>query len=374
MGRGISGLIVPTSDGIGEVIAFAGTTAPIGTVECDGASYLTTEKSDLFNVIGYIWGGSGANFNVPDLRGAFLRGTGSHGTENMANGNDFAGPSVGSFENDQMQGHRHGNDVFQEAAGTATIRGATGSVAQGSVDTKNPVTDGTNGTPRTGDETRPFNAGVKFCIRYAPKAGVLALNILPSLPLAANTTLINSQIQSYSRFNVTTGSSSNVTITLPAGSSDIKDIPIKISKVDSGTKFVEIASASNIRGSSSSIYAIAQNESIELVWNGSEYQLTSDPNRYIKCNVAFAGTPSILDGDSNWVSSIDDNAVGQIDLNIVSGVFLSTPHATCTPWLSTVSSNCVIDGISTSVIVLYYYNQSNNLVDGYIGLHVIGLK
>jgi hypothetical protein len=29
-----------------------------------------------------------------------------------------------------------------------------------------PVADSSNGTPRTGDETRPFNAGVKYCIKF----------------------------------------------------------------------------------------------------------------------------------------------------------------------------------------------------------------
>ena len=28
------------------------------------------------------------------------------------------------------------------------------------------IADSTNGTPRTGDETRTFNAGVKYCIKY----------------------------------------------------------------------------------------------------------------------------------------------------------------------------------------------------------------
>ncbi|NIV28780.1 MAG: hypothetical protein GWN58_04475, partial [Anaerolineae bacterium] len=44
-------------------------TPPSGWVLCDGTSYSTASQPDLFAVVGYTYGGSGANFNVPDLRG-----------------------------------------------------------------------------------------------------------------------------------------------------------------------------------------------------------------------------------------------------------------------------------------------------------------
>lgn len=45
--------------------------------KCDGASYATADYPDLFALIGYTFGGSGANFNVPDLRGRVVVDAGS---------------------------------------------------------------------------------------------------------------------------------------------------------------------------------------------------------------------------------------------------------------------------------------------------------
>ena len=152
----------------GMISPFAMASAPTGWLSCDGSAVSRTTYSDLFAVIGTTWGtGNGSStFTLPDLRGAFLRGTGSHGTSNMANGSDFAGPSVGSFENDQMQGHKHtylNPNVLQVQAGTSGLHhGGNNSATAGTSAT---VTDGTNGTPREGDETRPFNAGVNYCIK-----------------------------------------------------------------------------------------------------------------------------------------------------------------------------------------------------------------
>ena len=62
---------------IGEIKAFGGAAAPAGWLLCDGASYATTTYPSLFAVIGYAYGGSGASFNVPDLRGRALLGAGT---------------------------------------------------------------------------------------------------------------------------------------------------------------------------------------------------------------------------------------------------------------------------------------------------------
>lgn len=159
----------------GLILPFGNTTAPTGYLACDGSAISRTTYATLFAAIGTTWGtGDGSTtFNVPDLRGAFLRGTGSHGTSNMANGNDFAGPSVGSFENDQFQAHAH---VLRPYAGTGNNFGGGSELLAGN-GTGSRVTDvGSNtgsqgskadgqGTPRTGDETRPFNAGILYCIK-----------------------------------------------------------------------------------------------------------------------------------------------------------------------------------------------------------------
>ena len=91
----------------------------------------------------------------------------------MANGSDFAGPAIASFEDDQMQGHWHQPAVDNSGIGYGLVGFAKGTNFDDNTTSnstnqniKSPITDGTNGTPRVGDETRPFNAGVNFRIKY----------------------------------------------------------------------------------------------------------------------------------------------------------------------------------------------------------------
>jgi microcystin-dependent protein len=55
----------------GVIWQYAGATAPIGWVFCDGTSKTTTDPSyaALFAAIGYAYGGSGTSFNLPNLQG-----------------------------------------------------------------------------------------------------------------------------------------------------------------------------------------------------------------------------------------------------------------------------------------------------------------
>lgn len=72
---------VHSSGAVGKVIPYTSGTLPPGTVLCDGTSYPIISYPALFVTIRYNFGGSGANFNVPDLRGRFIRGadpTGAH--------------------------------------------------------------------------------------------------------------------------------------------------------------------------------------------------------------------------------------------------------------------------------------------------------
>jgi len=152
----------------GMIASFGMSSAPTGWLVCDGSAVSRSTYSDLHTAIGTTWGSGDGNttFNLPDLEGAFLRGTGSHGTSNMADGNDFAGPAVGSFEDDQFQGHKHDMERYNFREGSGSLYNILTETDAISAQTKLPIADGTNGTPRTGDETRPFNAGVKYCIKY----------------------------------------------------------------------------------------------------------------------------------------------------------------------------------------------------------------
>lgn len=63
---------------VGFIKPYAGTSVPTGYLLCNGAAISRAEYPELFAAIGTTWGaGDGAStFNVPDLRGYFLRGVG----------------------------------------------------------------------------------------------------------------------------------------------------------------------------------------------------------------------------------------------------------------------------------------------------------
>jgi microcystin-dependent protein len=60
-----------------------------GYLLCDGGSYSTSTYANLFAVIGYRYGGSGANFNVPNMTNRFLKGVDT----------DFSGYTGGDSSN-----------------------------------------------------------------------------------------------------------------------------------------------------------------------------------------------------------------------------------------------------------------------------------
>ena len=108
---------------IGTVIDFAGSIIPNGYLNCDGQSYPISLQTALFNVIGYTWGGSGSNFNVPDLRRKTTIGSGGTSTTTIGN---FVG-SVGGTENvsltrQNIPSHTHEFNAVIDG-GTQTLGG-----------------------------------------------------------------------------------------------------------------------------------------------------------------------------------------------------------------------------------------------------------
>jgi microcystin-dependent protein len=61
----------------GTVTQFAGLTAPVGYLLCQGQSLDTTNYGNLFIVIGYTYGGSGSNFLLPNLQNRVPVGKGA---------------------------------------------------------------------------------------------------------------------------------------------------------------------------------------------------------------------------------------------------------------------------------------------------------
>lgn len=177
VGTGYGNIVVQNEVSIpaGSVTSFAGASIPSGWLLCNGQAVSRTGYADLFTAIGTLYGsGDGSTtFNCPDFRGAFLRGTGSHGSQLMANGSAFAGGSLGSYGLDKMQGHWF-QDMYVEGqklywhganpgSGTGTL--TTSSSAGNILTFRNMVTNGTNGNPRTGSETNPFHSNLNFIIK-----------------------------------------------------------------------------------------------------------------------------------------------------------------------------------------------------------------
>lgn len=143
----------------GSVSAFAMNSAPTGWLKANGAAISRTTYADLFTAIGTTFGtGDGSTtFNLPDLRGEFVRGwDDSRGVD--------SGRVFGSSQLDQLQGFK----VQMERGGSASGVGAsTGSAPTGVFNTStSPITDGVNGTPRTGTETRSRNIALLLCIKF----------------------------------------------------------------------------------------------------------------------------------------------------------------------------------------------------------------
>jgi microcystin-dependent protein len=78
---GYSANLVPA----GLICDFGGTVAPSGWLLCDGSSYATATYPALASAIGYNWGGSGANFNVPNFTRRTAVGSGGSGTATLGN-------------------------------------------------------------------------------------------------------------------------------------------------------------------------------------------------------------------------------------------------------------------------------------------------
>jgi microcystin-dependent protein len=148
---------------VGFVLWFAASSAPVGFLVCNGAAVDRTVHAALFARIGTTYGaGDGVTtFNLPDLRGQFVRGW------DAGRGVDI-GREFGTSQDDAFQGHHH---QFKYDDNRLTGSGSGGMV-NGTVDTVSnvnvlaPITDGTHGAPRTASETRPRNVALLPCIKY----------------------------------------------------------------------------------------------------------------------------------------------------------------------------------------------------------------
>jgi microcystin-dependent protein len=85
----------------------------MGWLRCDGRSLDKTTYNLLFQVIGYTFGGSGANFNLPDPRGRVMGSVGPVTDVNGHTASYVPGHSVGELDHQltvgEMPAHNHSN-------------------------------------------------------------------------------------------------------------------------------------------------------------------------------------------------------------------------------------------------------------------------
>lgn len=152
----------------GTVIYSARSTAPTGYIKANGAAISRSTFSVLFAAIGTQYGvGDGSTtFNVPDLRGEFIRGfDDSRGID--------SGRSMGSSQSEMIGPHNHTiNDpghnhevninVYQNGSGP---NAQTDMANRANNTTSDPATTGITINNNSGTENRPRNVALLACIK-----------------------------------------------------------------------------------------------------------------------------------------------------------------------------------------------------------------
>ncbi|MBW0433855.1 hypothetical protein HGB47_09520 [Leptospira yasudae] len=131
----------------------------------------SSQTGEMITNVEYSFGDGSTTYNLPDRRGIFGRGAGIHGTRAKATGGNYDGGAVGTEGQDQMQGHFHDNysydsKPYQIGSSLGAYVSADG-LGNSVVGIKFPKSDGTNGTPRTGNETTPAYVTVRYKVRVA---------------------------------------------------------------------------------------------------------------------------------------------------------------------------------------------------------------
>ena len=176
---------------VGTIVAWAGDlkSIPPDWRLCNGRSLNRGKFRALFDAIGTSWGGDGSRrFNLPDLRGRFLRGVdGGTGRDPDAGNRKPSKPGgnsagVGSVQNDSFQNHTHNDNghvhvvhshpgadgIFPDSAGVVFPHNPgdeTENSRSGRANLTGAVRFGTESNLRAGEETRPINAYVYWIIK-----------------------------------------------------------------------------------------------------------------------------------------------------------------------------------------------------------------
>lgn len=167
--NGITTPVISASNIVGSVAFFAFATAPTGWLKCDGTAVSRSTYSTLYAAMGTLYGvGDGFNtFNLPDLRGEFIRGL------DEGRGVD-SGRAIGTVQLDQMQrlqGSFNASPYTATASGAFSFGSSQGTVGTGG-GTRNQASFDSGNSPNarvsstTSGETRSRNVALLACIKF----------------------------------------------------------------------------------------------------------------------------------------------------------------------------------------------------------------
>jgi len=148
---------------IGTVSAFAMPTAPEGWLVCDGSAVSRTDFADLYATIGTVWGDGDeiTTFNLPDLRGEFIRGFDDG--RGVDDGREFA-----SAQADEFKSHNHNLNYSYNLLDASLGQHVDRNPNKGGGE---PNSQLTTSFVEGGDETRPRNVAMTYAIKaFYPSA------------------------------------------------------------------------------------------------------------------------------------------------------------------------------------------------------------
>lgn len=154
---------------IGTIISLMGNSAPTDYLKCDGSTYNIADYSELadyfyaqFGSKNFFGGDGSTTFKVPDLRGEFLRGTGTNGHSGEGNGGTVGAHQEGSTVASYYVNNGNQMEVYGNNTGLVNFIDATSQPYSHSI-----VFSGTQ-TAVKGIicKIRPTNTSVLYCIKY----------------------------------------------------------------------------------------------------------------------------------------------------------------------------------------------------------------
>lgn len=146
------------------IIQNASSVVPSGFLYCDGQAVSRTTYSNLFNRISTTYGvGNGTTtFNVPNFKGAFLRGASSQ----VVGGITYAGGTVGTAQQDSVLEPRNQGYWNIDAGGGGSSRQVRSRVEIATDPLDTGASQTTDFARQNTTENRPFNHAIYYYIRY----------------------------------------------------------------------------------------------------------------------------------------------------------------------------------------------------------------